>query len=101
MGTRLIDGLRTLESHPSVGEVRGLGLMAAVEIVSDKATRASYPASEKIGPKVLNAARERGVLLRNRGDVICMAPPLVTTAEQIDRIVDVVGTSIRIATNRD
>jgi len=101
MGTRMIDGLRALESHPSVGEVRGLGMMAAVELVSDKSTRASYPASDKIGPKVLTAARERGVLLRNRGDVICMAPPLVTTAEQIDRIVDVVGTSIRVATDRD
>ena len=101
MGSRLLDGLRTLESHSSVGEVRGLGLMCGVELVSDKSTRASYPASDRIGPKVLNAARERGLLLRNRGDVLCLAPPLVVTAEQIDRIVDIVGISIRIATGQD
>ena len=44
---------------------------------------------------MLAAARERGVLLRNRGDVICMAPPLVVSEEQVDRIVQVLGDSIR------
>ena len=95
MGARLIEGLRTLESLRSVGEVRGLGLMAGVELVADKATRADYPASAKFGPSVLAAARERGVLLRNRGDVICMAPPLVVSEEQVDRIVQVLGDSIK------
>ena len=96
MGARLIAGLRQLESHPLVGEVRGLGLMAAVELVKDKQTRESYPASARIAPRVLGAARERGLLLRNRGDVLCLAPPLVVTPEQVDRIVDVVGESIRL-----
>ncbi|HLZ08893.1 MAG TPA: aminotransferase class III-fold pyridoxal phosphate-dependent enzyme, partial [Chloroflexota bacterium] len=100
MGARLIDGLRELSNHPSVGEVRGLGLMAAVELVADKSTRASYPAGERVGAKVQTAARESGLLLRTRGDVICLAPPLVTTEEQIDRIVDIVGSSIRLATGR-
>jgi len=95
MGARLIEGLRTLESLRSVGEVRGLGLMAGVELVADKATRADYPASAKFGPSVLAAARERGVLLRNRGDVICMAPPLVVSEGQVDRIVQVLGESIK------
>lgn len=98
MGKRLLDGLRTLESLPAVGEVRGLGLMCAVELVADKQTRAAYPADEKIGPKVLAAGRERGVLYRNRGDVIEMAPPLVVSADQIDRIVNVLGESIRQVT---
>lgn len=95
MGARLLKGLRGLESLRSVGETRGLGLMAAAELVADKATRASYPASAKVGPKVLAAARERGVLLRNRGDVICIAPPLVVSEEQIDRIVSVLGETIQ------
>jgi len=96
MGARLLKGLATLENLGSVGEVRGLGLMAGVELVADKATHATYPASAKVGPRVLAAARERGVLMRNRGDVICLAPPLVVSPEQVDRIVEVLGESIRL-----
>lgn len=98
MGARLRKGLDTLASLPSVGEIRGLGLMCAVELVADKATRAEFPASEKIGAKVLAAGRERGVLYRNRGDVIEMAPPLVVSEDQIDRLVNVLGESIREVT---
>lgn len=95
MGKRLLNGLRSLEAEPTVGEVRGLGLMAAVELVKDKATREGFAASAKVGPRVLAGMRERGVLARNRGDVICLAPPLVVSPDQIDRIVDVVGQAIR------
>jgi putrescine aminotransferase len=95
MGAQLLAGLRALEDLPLVGETRGLGLMAAVELVADKGTHAVHPASAKVGPRVVAAARERGVLVRNRGDVICIAPPLVVSAEQVARIVDVLGQSIR------
>jgi adenosylmethionine-8-amino-7-oxononanoate aminotransferase len=95
MGRRLLDGLRTMDDLPMVGEVRGLGLMAAVELVKDKSTRESYPAAARVGPRVLGAMRERGVLARNRGDVVCLAPPLVVTPEQVDRLVDVVGQALR------
>jgi adenosylmethionine-8-amino-7-oxononanoate aminotransferase len=95
MGARLNGGLRELASHPLVGEVRGLGLMAAVELVADKNTHAAYPASARVGPRVVAAARERGLLLRNRGDVLCLAPPLVVTPEQVDRIVAIVRESIQ------
>lgn len=98
MGARLLTGLRTLASLPAVGEVRGLGLMAAVELVADKAARQAFPAEAKIGAQVLAAGRDRGVLYRNRGDVIEMAPPLVVSAEQIDRMVQVLGESIRQVT---
>ncbi|MGH2460177.1 MAG: aspartate aminotransferase family protein [Chloroflexota bacterium] len=98
MGERLMKGLRTLETLPSVGDVRGLGLMCAVELVADQASREAFPAASKIGAKVLAAGRERGILYRSRGDVIEMAPPLVVSAEQIDRIVNVLGESIRAAT---
>jgi L-2,4-diaminobutyrate transaminase len=94
----LLDGLRTIEVHPAVGEVRGLGMMAAVELVRDRATRESYPASDRVGARVLRAAAERGVLLRVRGDVVMLAPPLVTTEAQIDRVVEVVGEAIEIVT---
>ncbi|MFZ0215230.1 MAG: aminotransferase class III-fold pyridoxal phosphate-dependent enzyme, partial [Candidatus Dormiibacterota bacterium] len=97
LGERLRAGLHTLDSLPSVGDVRGLGLMAAVEVVADRATRRSFPEADAIGGKIVAAARERGVLIRNRQDVLEMAPPFVTTEEQIDRIVEVVGESIQAA----
>jgi adenosylmethionine-8-amino-7-oxononanoate aminotransferase len=95
LGERLLRGLRTLASLPCVGDVRGLGLMAAIEVVADRATRRSFPEADGIGAKVLAAARQRGVMIRNRQDVLEMAPPFVTTEEQIDRIVEVVGESLR------
>jgi 4-aminobutyrate---pyruvate transaminase len=98
MGDRLLKGLRGLESLPMVGDVRGLGLMAAVEMVANKETREAYPAGARIAPRVLSAARERGVLFRNRGDVVMMAPPLVVSADQVDRMVAVLGESIRQVT---
>lgn len=98
MGQRLLDGLRTLQNLPAVGEVRGLGLMAAVELVADRRTRESYPASARIGPRCLKAAAERGVLIRVRGDVLMMAPPLVIAGSEIDRLVNVVGEAIATTT---
>jgi adenosylmethionine-8-amino-7-oxononanoate aminotransferase len=98
MGRRLLAGLRGLLSLPAVGEVRGLGLMAAVELVADRDTRASFPASAKVGARVLRIAMERGLLTRVRGDVVMVAPPLVVTEEQVDRIVSVLGDAIQVAT---
>ena len=92
LGHRLNDGLARLLEMPNVGEVRGLGLMAAVEVVADRATRASLPGGA--GPRLVVALRERGVLTRVKGDSILFAPPLVTTEAQIDRIVDATGDAI-------
>ncbi|MDA2926627.1 aspartate aminotransferase family protein [Acidobacteria bacterium AH-259-G07] len=83
-----------LANHPHVGEVRGIGLMAAVELVQDKATKAEFPAEDKIGIKVHQATQERGLFSRLRGDVFCLAPPFVITKEQLDRIVEIMTQSI-------
>ena len=94
MGDRLRAGLDQVTEHPNVGDVRSLGLIAAVELTADKATRAPFAASDAVGPRVLKEMRERGVITRVKGDSIVLAPPLVTMPEQIDRIVKVVGESI-------
>jgi adenosylmethionine-8-amino-7-oxononanoate aminotransferase len=94
MGRRLNEGLGRLIEMPNVGNVRGLGLMAAVEVVADKATRKPFTASDAIGVKVARAMRERGVVTRAKGDSILFAPPLVITEEQIDTMVQVTGDSI-------
>ncbi|HEV3024300.1 MAG TPA: aspartate aminotransferase family protein [Pirellulales bacterium] len=94
LGRRLLEGLRTLAVHPHVGDVRGLGLMCAVELVADKATKEEFPAAEKVGARVHAATQARGLFSRLRGDVFLLAPPFVTTEEQIDRMVEILGESI-------
>lgn len=94
LGKRLLAGLKTLGSHPHVGDVRGLGLMAGVELVADRSTKAEYQPQENVGPKVHAAAQERGMFTRLRGDVFNLAPCYVTEESQIDRMVAILGESI-------
>jgi adenosylmethionine-8-amino-7-oxononanoate aminotransferase len=96
MGERLLSGLRALEEMDIVGEVRGLGLMAGVELVADKETRRPFEPSQGVGPRVLREARQRGLVARVKGDSFLMAPPLVVTADQIDRMVEILRDSIRV-----
>lgn len=94
-GEYLLNGLSSsLSNHPHVGDVRGLGLMCGVEIVKDKGTKEEFDASEKIGIKVHSACVKRGMFSRVRGDVFCLAPPMVTTYAQLDQIVEILHESI-------
>ena len=78
-----------LSSHANVGEVRGDGLMAAVEFVADKDDRVFFDPSRKIGPQVAAALLERGVIGRAmpQGDILGFAPPLCLTPEEADQVV--------------
>ena len=78
-----------------MGDVRGLGLMAAVEFVADKSTKAEFPAAEKVGPRVHAATQERGMFTRLRGDVYNLAPAFTTGEATIDRMVEILGESIK------
>jgi len=79
---------------PHVGDVRGLGLMAAVELVAGKATKQPFTPESGVAARLPNELLKRGLFTRTIGETICLAPPLVTTAEQIDRIVEIVGESV-------
>ncbi len=94
LGQRLLGRLRSLESHPNVGEVRGLGLLAAVELVADKSTRAEFPAAVQIGRRIHEATQQRGMFTRMRGDIYNFAPSYVTSESQIERMVGLLGESI-------
>ncbi len=89
-GRRLLDGLRLLQArHPLVGDVRGMGLMLGVELVTDHATRA--PASAQT-LEVLEAARESGLLIGKgglAGNVLRIKPPMCITADDVDFALDV------------
>ena len=93
-GARMLEKLRTLESLDGVGNVRGLGMMAAVEVVADKATKQLFPAEIGMTQKLTDALLDRGLYTRVAMDCICIAPPLVTTDAQIDRIVGIVGDTV-------
>lgn len=93
-GAYLLEGLRTaLGSHPHVGEIRGLGLMCAVEFVRDKTSKAEFDPADRLGPRINDEARKRGLFSRLRGDVYCLAPPFVSTHEQLDRMIDILASS--------
>jgi adenosylmethionine-8-amino-7-oxononanoate aminotransferase len=94
VGAHLNRSLQELEELSVVGNVRGKGMMAAVELVADKASKAPFPASAGVGVRVQKEMIKRGLFTRVIGDTICIAPPLVTPIETIDQLVQIVGESI-------
>lgn len=78
-----------LSDHAHVGEVRGDGLLAAVEFVADKDDRVFFDPAQKIGPRIAAALAERGVIGRAmpEGDILGFAPPFCLTQEEADRVV--------------
>jgi len=95
MGERLLSGLHTLTEFPCVGDVRGLGLMSAVEFVADRESKA--PAG--IGDKIRRACLERGLFTRIKGDIIMFAPPLIISEEEVDRILEILREAIMSVLN--
>jgi len=80
------DGLRSLLASPIVGEVRGLGLIAAVELVKDKATKESFPATAAVAAYFAERAHAHGLVVRPLGEAVALCPPLVITAAEIDEM---------------
>ena len=93
-------GCATLESLDGVGHVRGLGLMAAVEVVADKATKQLHAPELGVTQKLTDAMLERGLYTRVAMDCICIAPPLVTADADLDLLVDTVRESIAAVLQR-
>lgn len=79
--------LRELNDHPLVGEVRGLGMLGAIELVKDKATRARYE-GQGAGMICRQHCFDNGLIMRAVGDTMIIAPPLVISHEEIDELVE-------------
>jgi 4-aminobutyrate--pyruvate transaminase len=78
-----------LSEHPLVGEARGIGLIGALELVRDKATRANFDPKAGMGAYMVQRAQHHGVILRNMaGDVIAFSPPLIITEAEIDALIE-------------
>jgi L-2,4-diaminobutyrate transaminase len=67
--------------------------MTAVEYVQDKATKAEFPPEEKTGIRIHQETQERGLFSRLRGDVFCIAPPVITEESVLDKIVEIMRES--------
>ncbi|MGO8240073.1 aspartate aminotransferase family protein [Rhizobium ruizarguesonis] len=88
-GARLMQGLDSLRDHPLVGDVRGRGMLAAVELVVDKVNKTPLPASAEPSRRIFDRAWENGLVIRAFGNgVLGYAPPLCCTETEIDAIVE-------------
>jgi adenosylmethionine-8-amino-7-oxononanoate aminotransferase len=105
-GVRLQALLRDrLGAHEAVGDVRGRGLLAGVELVRDRGTRAPFPRAARLVETVVRAAHERGLLLYSGtgnangvdGDIVLLGPPFVVTDDELVRIADGLGEAIDAA----
>jgi L-2,4-diaminobutyrate transaminase len=73
-----------------VGEVRGVGLMAALEFVADKTEKRRFDAALKVGPRISAAALQEGLIARAmpHGDILGFSPPLVITRAEVDLLIE-------------
>jgi adenosylmethionine-8-amino-7-oxononanoate aminotransferase len=103
MGAELFRRLGALKIAPLVGDVRGMGLLAGIELVADPATKAPFPPAAGVGRRVAAAALRRGVVVLAgqpglvdgvAGDHLLLAPPYIIERHQIDAVVDILGTAL-------
>jgi 4-aminobutyrate--pyruvate transaminase len=90
------EGLRRrFGDHPLVGEIRGVGMIGAVEFVSNKETRANFDPAVKIGPRLVKIAEGHGLIMRALpGDGIAFSPPLIITADEVNDMLDRFGRAL-------
>ncbi|CTQ60675.1 aspartate aminotransferase family protein [Roseibium album] len=103
VGSHFTSAMRdALGDHPNVGEIRGEGLLMAVEFVEDRETRRFFDPSKKIGPTIAGELLKNGVIARAmpQGDIIGFAPPLCLTGDEAQQIVDAMTKSVESVLGR-
>jgi len=95
---RLRKGVVRFEDLGQVGDVRQCGLIVAIELVEDRESRRPYPLEARIGTKVCQEARDRGLLIRPLGNTIVLMPPLTIKMAELDRMLEITRESIRAVT---
>ena len=94
-GALLREALTPVAAHPHVGEIRHKGLMFGIELVRDRATKASFPAGDRVGYHLCLAMRALGFFVRPLGDVIVLLPPLTATDEELRRLAAALLTALQ------
>ncbi|WP_078552128.1 adenosylmethionine--8-amino-7-oxononanoate transaminase [Bacillus alkalicellulosilyticus] len=93
--------LQPLMELAHVGDIRQLGFMCGIELVQSKETKESFPKTGRIGYQVSLKMRELGMLTRPMGDVLVFMPPLVSTAEELQAMVNIIKRAIEEVTERE
>jgi adenosylmethionine-8-amino-7-oxononanoate aminotransferase len=101
----LIEGLSHLKSYRIVGDVRGKGFMTAFELVRDKETKVPFDPNLNVNSKIINKAFAKGLILYPpgntgnadgiSGNAVLVAPPLITSREQINEILNILDETIK------
>ena len=86
-GPRLQKALAGFAASPIVGEVRGMGLIGALELVADKATKAPFDPPGKVGMYFAGRGHENGIIIRAIRDTIAVCPPMIIRPEEIDELI--------------
>jgi len=94
VGPMLQDGVRKLAGHPLVGEVRGVGLVAGMELVPDKPGRGTFDPVGSAGSLFVARAQANGLIVRNLGDTIALCPPLIISEGEIDELLRKFGKAL-------
>lgn len=95
---RMTERLERFKKIPSVGDIRQKGMMAGIELVRDRASKKSFEPREKIGIRVTERARAKGVITRPLGPVMVLMPAPAIPAGELERLLDVLEESIREVT---
>ncbi|MCD1652977.1 aspartate aminotransferase family protein [Halomonas meridiana] len=94
IGQYMQTGLEKFISHPLVGEIRSKGLIAAVELVADRETKTPFETIGKLGRHLASRAQKHGMITRAMGDSIAFCPPLISTKEEIQEMLDIFGRAL-------
>ena len=95
VGPRLQAGIRSFGAHPLIGDARGLGLIGAVELVRDKATKQSFDPKAGVAAYLVRRAQHHGAILRNMpGDIVAFSPPLIISEAEIDEMMSCFGKAL-------
>ncbi|MFC1831671.1 aspartate aminotransferase family protein [Thermodesulfobacteriota bacterium] len=92
MGLYFLEGLKTLENHPCVGEVRGTGLWLGIDFTINKKSRAPFPFENLMS--IITRAKEKGILVKTMGMALEFAPPLIIKKEEIDEVIPILDECI-------
>lgn len=85
--------LRGFSGHPAVGEIRGTGLIGAIDLLP-RGGKAALKTPSVLGPRAVGLIREQGVIVRGIRDLIAMSPPLIVTREEVDQLFAAVGSML-------
>ena len=83
------------DSQPLIGDVRGLGLLLSVELVSDPVTRKGFPKEFRIGERLNEKFRQNGLIFRAGNEILNFGPPLCITETEVDEIVEALEMALK------